>query len=140
MGATVQLLLDDSITAVCNLYCKNDFIVTLTILDVNGPSPNSSRTPSQANSLASRRNVSARRGLLAPQLFIQLRIRHASGSTDFEKIEKIDDISIMISIMVNGKTLTFTKDYLLGKCRCHTFVRSRVLIICLGWINSQLVD
>ncbi|KAK1971564.1 hypothetical protein LY78DRAFT_734468 [Colletotrichum sublineola] len=122
MAAAVQLLSDQSIIAMYSLYCKNDPIVTIIIRGANDPSPNTSRTPSHVNSLASRRTVSAQRGILAPELFIHPRIRHASGSTDFETMEKIEDERAMISFIVDEEVLTFTKDYL------------------LGWIDSQLAD
>ncbi|KAH0443815.1 hypothetical protein CcaCcLH18_00641 [Colletotrichum camelliae] len=118
MAAAVQLLSDESIVAMYNLYCKNDATVQIIIRTSDDPSPNASRTPSHAASLASRRALSAsKKGATVPELFLQPAIRHSSGSTDLRTMEKIGDEDDMISFVVDGEVLTFTKDYLLGKLK-----------------------
>lgn len=115
MAAAVRLLSDESIIATYNLYCQKDDTVLIMIRGVNEPSPNSSRAPSHQNSLAERRKVSASRGVLSPELFIQPKHRHVSGATDISTLEPILDESAMVSIRIGDEFETFTKDYLLGK-------------------------
>ncbi|KAI1762815.1 hypothetical protein GGR53DRAFT_467963 [Hypoxylon sp. FL1150] len=122
MAAAVRLLSDESIITTYNLYCQKDNPVHIIIRDANDPSPNSSRCPSHESSLAQRRKVSASRGLLVPDLFIQPKIRHASGSTDISTMECIKDESTMVSIKAEDDFVTFTKEYL------------------LGWINAKLTE
>lgn len=114
MKAAVQMLTDESIIGTWNLYCQKDPIVLVIIRKATDPSPNTSRTPSHANSLSARQQHSAKRGLLVPELFIQPKVRHASGYSDMETFEEITDESTMVSIVQNGKTYTFTRDYLQG--------------------------
>ena len=69
MAAAVRLLSDESITTTYNLYCLDDPVVNIIIRKATDPSPNSSQTPSHADSLASRKDISANRKLLLPELF-----------------------------------------------------------------------
>lgn len=115
MAASVRLLSDESIIATYNLYCRNDAIVTIAVRPINDPSPNTSHTPSYHSSLAERRKVSQARGLLAPELFIQPKVRHVSGSTDPFTLETIDDEDNMVSLKQGDEFVIFAKDYLLGK-------------------------
>lgn len=114
MSSAVQMLTNESIIGTYKLYCSKDPIVQIIIRNVHELSPNTSRAPSYASSLASRQQKSARRGLLAPELFIQPKVRHVSGSTDMETFEEIKDDEQMISIVKDGQTFTFTPDYLKG--------------------------
>ncbi|KAI2625707.1 hypothetical protein GGR54DRAFT_592678 [Hypoxylon sp. NC1633] len=122
MAAAVQLLSDESIIATYNIYCQRDPVVTIIIRKAGDPSPNTSRSASHDNSLAERRKVSASRGLLVPELFIQPTVRHVSGSMDINTLEPIDDKTALVTMHCDDETFTFTKDYL------------------LGWIDSQLAD
>ena len=114
MAAAVRLLSDESITATYNLYCSNDPVVTIIIRKANEPSPNSSQTPSHADSLASRKAISANRKLKLPELFKQPTVRHSSGSTDMSTFETMEDEDDMVSILEGNEVLTFHKDYLKG--------------------------
>ncbi|OAQ61981.1 hypothetical protein VFPPC_07321 [Pochonia chlamydosporia 170] len=122
MSSAVQMLNDESIIATYNLYCTKDNVVTVIVRKATEPSPNSSRTPSHANSRSSRRSLSASHGISVPEVLIQPKIRHRSESTDMETMEKIEDERNMVSMVSNENVMTFTKDYL------------------LGWIESQLTD
>ncbi|EGX88649.1 hypothetical protein CCM_08694 [Cordyceps militaris CM01] len=122
MASAVRMLSDESIIATYNLYCPKDSVVTIIVRRASDPSPNTSCTPSHNNSLASRKSASKSRGVIAPELFIHPRVRHASGSIDMTTLEKIDDEENMVSIAVDDQVMTFTADYL------------------LGWIESQLLD
>lgn len=114
MKSAVQMLTDESIIRTYKLYCANDPIILIIIRKSDEPSPNSSLTPSNAASLAARQNKSARRGLLAPELFVQPKTRHISGSTDMVTFEEIVDEEQMVSLFKDGETFTFTRDYLKG--------------------------
>ncbi|KEY66505.1 hypothetical protein S7711_10905 [Stachybotrys chartarum IBT 7711] len=122
MKSAVQMLTDESIIATYQLYCSRDPVIQIIIRKANELSPNTSRAPSHAASLASRQQKSAPRGLLAKELFIQPRVRHLSGSTDMETFEEITDKDNMVSIVKDGETFTFTRDYL------------------KGWIESELAN
>ncbi|RYP64671.1 hypothetical protein DL769_006579 [Monosporascus sp. CRB-8-3] len=122
MAAAVRLLTDNSIIAMYNLYCRNDPVVTITIRKATDPSPNTSLSVSHQNSLAERRKVSAQRGLLVPELFIQPRVRHVSGCSDISTGEAISDEENMVTLRIGEEFATFTKEYL------------------LGWIGAQLAD
>lgn len=100
MAAAVRLLTDDSIIATYNLYCQHDDVVLIIIRGKNDPSPNTSRAPSHQNSLAARQKASARRGVLATDLFIQPKVRHSSAATDISSLEEITDEDAMVSIRV----------------------------------------
>ncbi|KAF4496699.1 hypothetical protein FAGAP_7141 [Fusarium agapanthi] len=114
MSSAVQMLTDEGIIGTYKLYCAKDPIIQIIIRHAEDLSPNTSRAPSHATSLASRQQKSARRGLLAPELFIQPKVRHVSGSTDMETFEEIQDDQQVISIVKEGQTFTFTQDYLKG--------------------------
>lgn len=113
MASAVRLLNDESVIATYNLYCTKDTVVTVIVRKANDPSPNTSRTPSHANSRSSRQK-SLSTGSTVPEVFIQPKIRHASESTDTETLETIRDERNMVSIIANKNVFTFTKDYLLG--------------------------
>jgi hypothetical protein len=115
MKAAVQLLTDESIIGTYRLYCSKDPVIQIICRQSNDPSPNSSLSPSYKLSLAIRQKESARRGLLAPELFTQPKIRHVSGSTGLETYDEIKDEDQMVSIDKDGETFTFTHDYLKGK-------------------------
>ncbi|KAF5571147.1 hypothetical protein FPHYL_663 [Fusarium phyllophilum] len=114
MSSAVQMLTDEGIIGTYKLYCAKDPIIQIIIRHAEDLSPNTSRAPSHADSLASRQQKSARRGPLAPDLFIQPKVRHVSGSTDMETFEEIQDDQNVISIVKEGQTFTFTQDYLKG--------------------------
>ncbi|RYP70419.1 hypothetical protein DL771_005460 [Monosporascus sp. 5C6A] len=122
MAAAVRLLTDGSIIATYNLYCRRDPVVTITIRKATDPSPNTSLSASHQNSQAERRKISAQRGLLVPELFIQPRVPHVSGCSDISTGEAISDEDNMVTLRVGEEFATFTKEYL------------------LGWIGAQLAD
>lgn len=117
MASAVRMLSDESIIATYNLYCSKDSVVTIIVRRASDPSPNTSCTPSHNNSLASRKSASKSRGVIAPELYIQQRVRHASESMDMVTLEKIEDERNMVSIVVDDEVMTFTSDYLLGMTR-----------------------
>ena len=112
--AAVRILTDEPIWVIFKLYCQNDPVVTVLIRDANGPSPNTSRTPSYNNSFAERRKVSRRK--IVPETFIQTRVRHASGSMDVSTMEQIHDVPEFekVTLDLESETFeTFTREYLL---------------------------
>jgi hypothetical protein len=116
MAAAVRLLSDESILTTFNLYCQKDLVVTIWIRAADDLSPNTSRAPSHQNSLAERRKVS--RGRLVSEIFIQPKVRHASGSIDVSTMEPIADIAESDKVTIHlggGRFETFTKEYLLCK-------------------------
>jgi hypothetical protein len=118
MAAAVRMLTDESIWVTYKLYCQKDPVVTILIRDANEPSPNTSRAPSHSNSYAERRKVS--RGKIIPEIFIQPRVRHDSGSMDVSTLERIDDIPEFEKVTLDlgsGRFETFTKEYLI--CMLH---------------------
>lgn len=89
-------------------------MITILICSVQDVSPNTSRAPSHHNSLAERRKVS--RGKIVPEIFIQPKVRHASGSIDLNTLDAIEDVpeSQKVTLLVDdGRQETFTKEYLL---------------------------
>lgn len=140
MAAAVRLLTDDSIIATYNIYCQKDSVVTITIRKASDPSPNSSLAASHQTSLAERRKVSGKRGLLLPDLFIQPRTRHVSGSSDIVTGEKITDESAMVTLRVGKDFVTFTRDYLLGNAGVFSVKRIIMTNIFVGWISAQLAE
>ncbi|KAK1763808.1 hypothetical protein QBC33DRAFT_573000 [Phialemonium atrogriseum] len=115
MSAAVQLLTDESIIATYNLYCRADGLVLIIIRGKDDPSPNISRSSSYAQSLADRRKQSAARGIAVPELPIQPKVRHKTGSADITTMEPITEQDDVVSIRVGDDDfVTFTKDYLLG--------------------------
>jgi hypothetical protein len=114
MAAAVRLLSDESILATFNIYCRKDPVVTILIRAADDLSPNTSRAPSHQNSLAERRKIS--RGKVVPEIFIQPKVRHASGSMDVSTMEPIADVaeSEKVTLYLGGGMFeTFTKEYLL---------------------------
>ena len=114
MAAAVQLLSDESIITTYNLYCQTDPAVTITVRKATDPSPNSSRAMSHEGLLAERRKVLAKRGLLYPELFIQPRARHMSGSSDVFTLEPIRDEEQMVSIHHGGSFATFVCTFVIA--------------------------
>lgn len=114
MTAAVQLLSDESIITTYNLYCQTDPAVTITARKSADPSPNSSRAVSHEGSLAERRKISAKRGLLYPELFIQPKVRHVSGSSDVFTLEPIEDEDQMVSIHHGGSFATFVCTFVIA--------------------------
>ncbi|KAK7746208.1 hypothetical protein SLS62_009424 [Diatrype stigma] len=139
MAAAVRLLDDDSIIATYNMYCQKDPVVTISIRKASDPSPNTSISASHQSSLAERRNISARRGLLAPELFIQPRTRHVSGSSDIITGDTIVDENTMVTLRVEKDFVTFTQDYLIGKEGLH-YLLDIMTYTSIGWITAQLAD
>lgn len=98
MSAAVQLLTDESIIATYNLYCRADGLVLIIIRGKDDPSPNISRSSNYAQSLADRRKQSAARGIAVPELPIQPKVRHKTGSADITTIEPITEHDDIVSI------------------------------------------
>lgn len=135
-----QLQTDESIIGTYNMYCSKDPIIQIIIRRKRGPSPNSSRAPSHAASLASRQEVSSRRGFSASEVSIQPETRDLPGSIDIASFEPIKSNQQMISIVKNGETLTFTPDLLRGinKMHLNPIINESVADLHVGCVETAI--
>lgn len=89
MQAAVQMLKSEAIQATWHLYCKGDPVVTITIRNINNPSPNSSRAPTYSKALSQRRSASG--NLTVPDLPIHTPPRNVSAHLNPISLEPIAD-------------------------------------------------
>ncbi|KAH7305620.1 hypothetical protein BKA65DRAFT_601946 [Rhexocercosporidium sp. MPI-PUGE-AT-0058] len=115
MKAAVQLLSDQSISVTWELYCKSDSVVTIHIRPNQDPSPNTSKATSHHHSLTERRKQSGRRTV--SDIFVRPPLSQVTASLDalslgpVSKLEAENKVTIDLG---NGKSETFSKEYLLG--------------------------
>lgn len=108
MQAAVQLLTDQSIEVMWNLYCKTDDVVTIHIRTRSDPSPNTSRASSYNNSLAERRKVSGERRKVA-EIFPRIPLEHVTSSLDVATLEPIQDVDKVTIDVGGGKGKPFQR-------------------------------
>lgn len=115
MKAAVQLLSDRSIPITWELYCKHDSVVTIHIRPAQDPSPNTSQATSHQQSLAERRKNSGRRTV--SDIFVRPPLSQVTASLDalsLDPVNKLEDENKVTIDLGEGKSETFSKEYLLG--------------------------
>lgn len=127
MAAAVQLLSDESIITTYNLYCTEDPVVTIIMRGIDELSPNASHAPSHNSSLAQRRKVSGRRGLLSPELFIQPTARKVSHDIDVYTMEPVAAEEAVTLCLGHDDFVTLSHEYLLGNILAFFYI----LLCCL---------